>query len=424
MRRVSIALLLVAACAAQDPFERVLQLARTRQKMAQVLNHLPDYTCVATTERVAQGLKDRGLHRVDTLRYEVAHFGKKELWGWPGATKFQDTPLTSMVQNGTIGTGDFALHARTVFVDGNANVKFVGEEELEGRHTLRWDFTVPVFASGWNIEATGRSAVAGSSGSFWADANTLDVVRLEIRTEDLPFDFPVTKADQTIDYAQIRMGSANILLPQTALLSMELANGERRNNLTEFSHCRRYSGEAEIKFEAAATEAKVPEARNIAEVSLPAGLRVRMKLKTSIDSATAMVGDRVEATISGDVINHSAVLVPKGALLTGRIRRMERRDDGELYFIVGIELDDIEFPGHHARFFGSFNSLDSESREFQAFMGSTVTMTANDKLHDGMTIGSRVGSAHLADVPGVGTFFMKGSSFRLPEGTAMSWETK
>src|SRR5579864_5866526 len=219
MRRALISILLAAAtCAAQESFERVLQLAHTRQKMAQVLTHLPDYTCVVTTQRVALGYKEHSTRVVDTLRYEIAHFGGKELWAWPGASKFQDTPLTSMVQNGAIGEGDFALHARTVFMDGNANVKFGGEQDLEGRRALKWDFTVPVFASGWRIVSQGWSVVAGASGSFWADANTLDVLRLEIRTEGLPFNFPLIGAKQTIDYAQTRIGAGSALLPQTALL--------------------------------------------------------------------------------------------------------------------------------------------------------------------------------------------------------------
>jgi len=197
MRRVFVSILLAATtCAAQEPFERVLQLAHTRQKMEQVLAHLPDYTCVATTQRVAQGSRERGIRPVDTLRYEIAHFGGKELWAWPGASKFQDTRLASMVQNGAIGEGDFALHARTVFVDGNANVKFGGEQDLEGRHALRWDFTVPGFASGWHIVSSGCSVVAAASGSFWADASTLDLLRLQIRTEDLPFNFPLSRAER------------------------------------------------------------------------------------------------------------------------------------------------------------------------------------------------------------------------------------
>jgi hypothetical protein len=422
MRRVFVSILLAAAtCLAQEPFERVLQLARTRQKMAQVLTHLPDYTCVATTQRVVQGPKDHGFRPLDTLRYEVAHFGGKELWAWPGEAKFQDTPLTSMVQSGAIGEGDFALHARTVFVDGNANVKFGGEEQLLGRRTLRWDFTVPVFASGWTVASKGRSVVAGSSGSFWADANTLDVVRLEIRTDDLPFDFPLTSAVQTIDYAQTRIGSGHVLLPQTALLSLEFPNGERRSNVTEFSHCRRYSGEAQISFgPAPAGGVALVEPVKPIEVSLPPGLTVQVKLKSPIDSRTAVVGDPVEATIAGDVNNHGEVLIPKGALLTGRIRRLERRDDGSPYFIAGIEFDDIEFPGHHARFFGALKSADPDEREIRMFLGSTDTATVQ---YNSVNT-SRVGSLHLPDVPGVGTFIMQGSSFRLREGALMLWETR
>lgn len=424
MRRVFISILLAAAtCAAQEPFERVLQLARTRQKMAQVLTHLPDYTCVATTQRVALGSKEHSTRVVDTLRYEIAHFGGKELWAWPGAAKFQDAPLTSMVQNGAIGEGDFALHARAVFVDGNANATSGGEHDLEGRHALRWDFTVPVFASGWTIVSRGRSVVAGASGSFWADAKTLDVLRLEIRTEDLPFNFPLIGAAQTIEYAQTRIGSGYVLLPQTALLTMELATGERRSNLTEYSHCRRYSSEAEISFGVAPEAGRtIPAAAPVkpTEVSLPAGLTLRVKLKSPIDSKSAVVGDALEAKIADDVHSQGDVLIPKGALLSGRIRRLEKRDDGSQYFIVGIEFGDIEFPGHHERFFGALKSVNAEAVEIDLFMGSTRTTSVQQNSVNE----SRVGSLHIPDVPGIATFFVKGSSFQLREGTQMVWVTR
>ena len=142
--RVALSLLFAAiVCSAQDSFEHVLQFAHVRQKMTDTLNHLPDFTCVATAQRSLQRPRQNDFRLVDTIRYEIAHAGKKELWSWPGAPRFQDTPLTQMIQNGAISEGDFALHARSVFIDNLATVSYVGPEQLEGRHTLRWDFKIP-----------------------------------------------------------------------------------------------------------------------------------------------------------------------------------------------------------------------------------------------------------------------------------------
>jgi hypothetical protein len=424
MRRLFISLLLATSAVAQDDFDRVLQLARTRQRMAQSLTHLPDFTCVATAQRSVQKAGRADFKVIDTLRYEIAHAGGTELWSWPGASKFEDKPVAAMISSGAISQGEFSLHARSVFTGGYANVKFAGVEELAGRKTLRWDYNVPMFASGWTISANGQSAPAASRGSFWADADTLEVVRLEVRSEGLPLDFPISSAVNTVDYARIRIGSSNILLPQTARLYLEHSSGERRRNFTEFSHCRQYAGTSAISFETApaSTREVLAEPAQATEISLPPGISVPVKLKSQIDSANAVVGDLVEGIIDADLDDRQVVLVPKGAVITGRLRRMEKYSDPSPYFLVGIEFDDIEFPTHHARFFGTFKSLESDVPGFSwftAWSNSTKRTVANDSLYTTTRV-----AEHLPDVPGVGTFFMQGSSFRLPRGMRMVWQTQ
>jgi hypothetical protein len=337
MRRLLICVLLaIPSVTAEDDFDRVLQLSRTRRKMAKALTHLPDYTCVATVERSVQDPRQTNSRKVDTLRFEITHAGGTELWSWPGAAKFEDKPVGAMIQSGTISQGEFSLHARAVFINGSANVKFGDIEDLAGRHTLRWDFDEPMFASGWTINSNGRSAQAASRGSFWADADTLEVIRLEVRSEGLPLDFPVASVINTIDYAQVRIGSLSVLLPQTARLYLKHRSGESRLNVTEFSHCRQYSGTSAIRFD---TEPSAPPdhpaaTAKTAEISLPIGLRVPIRLNKQIDSAKSVVGDLVEGIIDADLYDRKVLLIPKGSLITGRLRRMERYNNGAPYFLL------------------------------------------------------------------------------------------
>src|SRR5258706_11226097 len=136
MRRVIIPILLACTAAvAQDDFDRVLQLARTRQKMTQSLTHLPDYTCVATAQRSVQKAGRTDFKLIDTLRYEIAHAGGVELWSWPGASKFEDKPLIAMISSGSISQGEFSMHARGVFTGGDAQNKIARAEDKTGPHT-------------------------------------------------------------------------------------------------------------------------------------------------------------------------------------------------------------------------------------------------------------------------------------------------
>jgi len=318
----------LSLCSAQESFDRTVQLSRVRQKMAGVLNRMPDYTCLATTQRAARGRKDRDFKAVDTLRFEIAHAGSTELWAWPGAKRFQDTPLTSMIQNGAISSGDFALNARMVFVDGTDTVRFEGPDQLNGRATLRWSYEIPLFLSKWQITFGQRSATVGAAGSFWADPETLDVLRLEIHATDLPWDFPLAEVVNTIDYAPTRIGKTLAQLPQSAALSLKHNTGELRRNSTEFSHCKQYSAEATIAFERTPEAGVVESANGSQEFALPSGLRFQIKLGATIDSANSAVGDLVEGTLERDVSVRGNLLVPKGALVTGRIRRLEKHAEG------------------------------------------------------------------------------------------------
>ena len=422
---LSIFLVTISLCCADDPFDRVLQLSRIRHKMADSINRMPDYTCLATNTRASRGRKDKHFKAVDTLRFEIAHVGATELWAWPGAKRFQDTPLTSMIQNGAISLGDFALYARTVFVEANGRLKFQGPEQLDGRATLRWNYEIPAFLSGWQIGFGHHSAVAAAAGSFWADPETLDILRLEIRTADLPFDFPLTEVVNTIDYARTRIGETLVQLPQSAVLMLRRNTGELQRNSTEFSHCKQFSGEAAISFEPKAEAGSIVEsAKKTEEVSLSSGLRLRLKLGSSIDSANSVVGELVEGTLENDVSRSGFLLVPKGAHITGRIRRMEKHAEGP-YYIVGIELDDVDYPGHHARFFGSLLELDPQPPGFQWFLGSERTEEGGRfKNGGGMTTVTVQKGLQLGNAPGVGTFFMLGPAFRISKGTVMVWDSQ
>src|ERR1700692_4299826 len=97
----------------------VLLLAKVRLHALENLSRQPNYTCVETVERTRRSGPSRKFQLQDTLRLEVALVDGKEMFGWPGARKFEDTDLRNMVHEGAIGNGNFALHARAIF-NGNA----------------------------------------------------------------------------------------------------------------------------------------------------------------------------------------------------------------------------------------------------------------------------------------------------------------
>jgi hypothetical protein len=414
-----------ASCAAQGEVPReLLLLSRIKQRMAQNLSRMPDYTCLETIERSRSVPRTKAFKLVDTLRLEVAHVGNKELYSWPGAQRFEDRDAGEIVGAGLISSGDFALHAQSVFVGTAPMFTYRGEEDLQGRRALRYDYRIPYMWSGYRLRVAGSEGKVGSSGSFWADAETLDLIRLEVHADEIPPDLPVASAVTQIDYGRVRIGASDVLLPQRAEVVMTDTAGEQMRNRIEFTHCRQYQSEVVLSFEpekAPSTVTAAP-ARQITEIKLPADLPVPVELAAPIDSEHALVGDLVTARVRADVKQDGRVVVPRDARLTGRIRRLEKYPTPVEHFIVALEFRELTFADKRARFLGELEEigpLAGLSRKLS--LPSTRTQSVwRDKVGTATTRESLT----TEELPGVGTFYMRGSRFRLPPGLRMVWKTK
>jgi hypothetical protein len=76
----------------------------------------------------------------------------------------------------------------------------------------------------------------------------------------------------------------------------------------------------------------------------PASLTLTIGLETPLDLETAHVGDLISAKVQSAVKHKGVVIVPKGALVSGRLRRLEKYTDESPYFVVGLEFSEVDFP--------------------------------------------------------------------------------
>lgn len=409
----------VAARAQSELPKNVLELAQLKRNAAAEVARLSNFTCLETVERSHRKSQEQPFRYADTVRLEVALSNNRELYGWPGANHFEEHDVGDVVGSGTISSGSFASDVKAALVDNVSTIVWHGEEEIIGRRALRWDYVVPYYLSGWIVEAGGHRGRVSATGSFWADAKTLELLRLRVNASDIPPDLPIMAAEDTLDFARFRVGSRNLLLPQTAEFVLTDLRGRQSRNVMEFSHCREFTSEAKLSYEAPA----VPEehAAPATELAIPAGLLIDARLAEPIDSKVAAVGDPISATIEVPVKNKGQILIPEGALLRGRLRRMEKDFTAGEHFVVGLEFTDIEFPGRHARFFGDLVEMgplpDSRwaigavaSTTQSTIAGSTLTRTTVERYT-------------VRAIPGVGMFLMDGASFRIAAGLRMVWRT-
>lgn len=341
----------------------LLQLAKIKLKMEENLGGLPNYTCTQVIERSRRDKPTKRYRLIDTVRLEVALVGGKELFSWPGERNFQDRELGDMVGGGAIGNGNFALHAKAVFLSNTANYRWVGEELVKGRRSLRYDYAIPQFRSGLSLRVGPLRGIAGARGSFWVDAETLDLIRLDVHAEDIPAQLPISASSDSLEYARVAIGEHNYLLPKSSEMVLVDLYGNESRNRVELSNCRQYLGESTLVFDEApraeAAPAPKPEVFDV-----PADLDLEIFIDKMPDVEQGAIGDRITGTVYRDARLSKVVVIPHHATVTGRISLLEGDPPGGAV-LVGLELTEVEFPGHRGRLkahlleAGTFAVLDS-----------------------------------------------------------------
>jgi hypothetical protein len=330
------------------------------------------------------------------------------LYAWPGARQLGEVTLASMIGFGATASGDFALRAKNIFLSRAPLFRYVGEENLGGRRTLRYDYRVSLLSSSSTVSNLGRSAYVAYHGSFWADAETLELIRITSSADDIPPDLEIASTFTQVDYGKLQIANSDVLLPQRAEIRMVSRFDENRN-VTAFSQCRKYVASSAVSFEPRPEGVAAGKSRAVTETELPAGLFLEIALQTPIDSKTSAVGDLIEAKLQTNIIYEGKVLAPAGAVVRGRVRRLEKLRGWNDVFLVGLAFNELEFPGHRARFLARLR--DTEQRP-----GLTWQLPAGRPYGGSYQTG-------LRELPNVSTFFVRRSRVQLPQGFRMAWRT-
>jgi hypothetical protein len=415
--------------APQDLPPGVLLVSRVKAHVKEQMAHMPQYTCLETFERSRKRAGPKGeLKSQDTVRLEVLFTGHKEFFDSPGGRDFKEEDPRVFIGSGLIGNGMFAGHLQTLFVNDQGLFTYRGEEPLAGRPAAKWDFRVPILSSLYSITTPLGRAVVSMKGAFWADPVTFDLIRLEVRADEIPPLLEVSDAITTMEYARTRIGQADVLLPQTGELRLLGTSGEESLDRFEFTHCRSFQTETSISFAepdavpepvkaapATPNRAIPPAAR---ELSFPGGLTVTIQLGAAVTDRAA-VGELIEGRVAGNVSYKGKTIIPDGAAIHGRIRRMERYNEMGGYFTLGFEFTGIEAGGVSTRFFADLDS----AGPLPGFEWMMSTGTAQI-LHAGQVSQIATERVSVPALPGVGTFFMRGAHFEIPKGWKMVWKTQ
>ncbi len=411
---------------------------RIKEKMRQSLERVPDYTCLQTIERTnfteqarkradKQARQDgRGYdarmyaNASDTIRVEVALVDGKELHSWPGAEEFTSTPLATMVGYGLVSAGDYATHLETLFAADEAGFDYVGEESLQGRNVLHYDYRVPLVKSKYLLRNGGQEAMVAHHGSLWADAESLDLIRLTFEADHIPFRLKVTKATTERSYMRLLIGGSSVVLPEKSRVVMRFSSGVESRSEISYEDCRQFGAQSELSFGEIAEPAD-REIEVIEESQIPPGVLLRIRLETRIDSEGSAVGDPIRGKLKQAAKRGGKTLAPRGAAVTGRIRVLERHTYPKEVFMVGLEFLALQFGSKRARF-------KAKLTEVAPITGVLSVGGTGSRLQGGNSRESSYSKGRSRVVsdprfPGGGMFFMAGRQFKI-RGLNMVWRTE
>jgi hypothetical protein len=305
---------LAAACLAQEAAPPDALLLKIKAKVAENLSRLPNFTCTETIQRSLWYKSTAVPEMVDTVHLEVAFLQGQELYGWPGAPRIDEPDVVKLV-GGSVGNGYFALFLNNIFLVQSTEFHYVGHVKLDGRDSLRYDYTVPPGAKAYRLMSARGAATVGYHGSIWVVDGEVDPARINVIADNVPTALGYSAATSLLDYGPTNIGSHTYVLPLAAEFTFTSTEGTENRSRLNFQACHEFVGESVVKFNQPTTASTVP---------LPAGFTVDADLIAAIDSETSAGGDAVQFTLRDPIKVNDRIVVPKGARLSGRIAHLTR----------------------------------------------------------------------------------------------------
>ncbi len=327
----------------------ILRLARIKGAIKRHLDGMPNYTCLQTVERYRRLPNGKNESLIDVLRLEVAYVSGRELFAWPGSTRFEDSELREIVSTGAFSTGSFALHARAIFLGDGTTFSYGGEETLDGKPAWRFNYATAQFRSGYQIRnpRKGIRAAVAYHGSIWADQRNYDLLRIAIETDDIPPEIEIDQARDQLDYQLMKIGASEALLPRQSEIQITDNKGNVGINRTRLSRCKQYSGESTLTFaDPDVTASDTPKAQRV--LVFEPHTELELSLDRDIEHESSAVGDEIQATLRNNIRVGKNIIAAKGSIAKGRILRLEHEEGDYSTYNITLLFEELTGPDWRA----------------------------------------------------------------------------
>src|ERR1019366_9007137 len=346
----------------EDP---VKVLMRLRDQVVEHKERIPNHTCVESIQRdrcepvagrapkscdTLLARRKQGdfqgrlkLDSTDWLRLDVAYASGNEIYSWAGASKFEEGDLDELVPEGATGTGPFATMLLASFEPRSPKYIFEGETTVDGRRLFEYSFAVAEGLSHYRVKARKEWTITGYTGTLLLDPRTAELVRLVVRTEELPPATDSCEADTSLEYGIVQLGGGDYLLPKVARQRFIGREGAEAENTMTFSACREYQAESRVEFGDGAHMGGGQPGIPSKALGLPVGLAATVDLVTAVRFGQAAGGDVIEGRLAKPIRDdRQKTLVAEGAAVQGRLMRVETGHARGIEHTVALRWEKVE----------------------------------------------------------------------------------
>lgn len=315
-------------------------LDRFLDKVAGDLARLPDHVCTLRIERFARGMNEGAWKQADSATLSVGLAEGREIYDRPDGA-----PGETLARDGVFSTGQFALLARHVFTWKAAGFGFRGESERSGRKAYEYEFDIPKQQSTYRLRMGQAGDLVAFQGSFHVDAETLDLLELEIQPYDIPEAIGLARADTRLAYRRVDVRGADALLPAAATLVVATTDGVEWMNRASFGECKRFEAESSLRAETevAAPNPTVAPASSSSGRLIPGSL-LEIQLDAPLTPKSLKPGDPVRARLAKPAEVEGGIL-PAGTAVHGVVARLREEPAPFPLFEIGFELTGVETGG-------------------------------------------------------------------------------
>jgi hypothetical protein len=222
-------------------------LGMMKEYALQYTQNLPNFICIEATRQYIDPNGGDAYRSLGLLLSRIGyHQGQEENRIYSVNGKLQDMDMQhAKIHGGAVSTGEFGSMMRAIF-EPSSEAEFGWDHwaTLRGRRMAVFNYFIDSGHSQYSIsygssEGDEQRIITAYSGLIYADPNTGEIDRIKFEAKDIPKSFPVSSAQETLDYDQVDISGNPYIVPLVATLYMA-AGREKSKNEIQFANYRKF----------------------------------------------------------------------------------------------------------------------------------------------------------------------------------------